>query len=207
MRLTKQMKKDLLNIIISKTKSPLSTIHEECNEELQQWVYDHTEPCFKEFDTTYGSVVRDLLNFSYYIGSRYIYTSLNVRVPSYSWFSSANNPYRLIAYNQFEVTDSRKNYPDLDKILTKFENGIEQEKEYQKHLSDVESIINSCTTDTRLAEVFPEFVQFFNKAGITEKVTTNLPAKLGLPEALCKYGFKLETVDSVEQQIREETNE
>lgn len=204
MRLTKYMKEDLYNIIKNQTKDPLIDIEEECKTLLQEWVFNHCEPYVREFHNNYGLYDHHYINFS----ERY-YNALSVLVPSYNWFTSGNNPHKLLTNNYHlpEWKQVAEKHPELAEICDKFYEGLQIQKEYLEHLANVKTIIFNCNTDKQLSEVFPEFVQFFNKAGIVQKATPNLPAKLGLPEALCKYGFKLETVESVEEQIREETNE
>lgn len=207
MRLTKYMKEELYNIIKNQTKNPLIDVEEECKTLLQEWVFNRCEPCAKEFHETYGLYERHHIDFT---DRNYNYKYLTVIVPSYRWFTSPEKNSNFLVTNRYHSPEWEKvkeKQPELAEICDKFHEGIELEKEYFEHLNNVKVIIFNCNTDKQLSEVFPEFVQFFNKAGIVQKATPQLPAKLGLPEALCKYGFKLETVESVEEQIREETNE
>ena len=72
-------------------------------------------------------------------------------------------------------------------------------------LNNLAIIVNSCTTDTQLADMYPDFVQYFNAAGITKApATKSLPATFGLPDALAKFGLNLSgsekpTKDSTEE--------
>lgn len=204
MRLTKYMKEELYNIIKNQTKDPLIDIEHECQTQLQEWVFNHCEPCVRDYYNAYSLYEHHYINFS-----ERDYNTLNVLVPSYRWFTSDYNPHKLLTNNYClpEWKQVAEKHPELAEICDKFHEGLQIQKEYLEHLANVKTIIFNCNTDKQLSEVFPEFVQFFNKAGIVQKATPQLPAKLGLPEALCKYGFKLETVESVEEQIREETNE
>lgn len=65
--------------------------------------------------------------------------------------------------------------------------------------------VNSCVTDTQLAEMYPDFVQYFNSAGITKTPATKaLPATFGLPDVLAKFGLELSS--SPEPEETEESN-
>lgn len=189
MRLTRYMKENLYNIIKNQTKNPITGIENECTAKLQEWVFKHCEPCVKEFYDLYGLYERHSICFY-----KHQYKNLTVIVPCYKWFTSIHNP-KAIATNNYKSDrweEVEKAHPDLAEICDKYQEGIALEQEYLEHLKNVREIIFNCNTDKQLSEVFPEFVQFFNKAGIIHKTTPNLPAKLGLTEALCKYGLKLE---------------
>ena len=60
--------------------------------------------------------------------------------------------------------------------------------------------VNSCVTNTQLAEMYPDFVQYFNSAGITKTPATKaLPATFGLPDALAKFGLELSSSPKPEE--------
>ena len=46
--------------------------------------------------------------------------------------------------------------------------------------------------------MYPEFIKYFNAAGIVVQAEKQLPAKLGLPESLVKFGLVLETKEEKE---------
>lgn len=189
MRLTKYMKENLYTIIKNQTKNPITDIENECVVKLQEWVFNHCEPCVKEFHNVYGLYERHSI---YFYNHQYKY--LTVLVPCYKWFTSDKNS-NAIATNNYKSDkwkEVEKAHPDLAEICDKYQEGLKLEQEYLEHLKNVKEIIFNCNTDKQLSEVFPEFVQFFNKAGIVHYAKPNLPTKLGLPEALCKYGLKLE---------------
>jgi len=90
------MKEELYNIVKNQIKNPLTDIEHECQTQLQEWVFNHCEPCAREFHKAYGIYERHHINFS----NRH-YNYLSAFVPSHRWFTSDNNPHKLITNNYY----------------------------------------------------------------------------------------------------------
>lgn len=188
MRLTKQMKENLYTIIKNKTVNPLQTVKSKLIKQLQDIIYEQ-EPLFKQYVDKYG------LNYSmretlYVCGIKKNNSStrIDVFVPE----SSIANEIITGSPDSNIIRIGNIQEAVLEPI-TKLAEAVDKEVEYLETLRDLEITINSCTTDKQLADMYPEFVKYFNKAEITVKSQKQLPAKLGLPESLTKFGLVLET--------------
>lgn len=95
----------------------------------------------------------------------------------------------------FPVKDKNPDYvidPDFKSIYDKLTQLAKDCEEYEDVFDNLAITINSCTTDTQLADMYPDFVQYFNTTGITKApATKSLPATFGLPDALSKFGLNL----------------
>ena len=130
------------------------------------------------------------------INGRYWY-SIYAVAPSHEYVKNLIGQ-RLSYYcTEFPVKEKNPNY-----VITKF---AEECEEYENVMDNLAITVNSCVTDTQLAEMYPDFVQYFNAAGITKiPATKSLPATFGLPDALAKFGLELSS--SPEPKETEEPN-
>lgn len=221
MRLTRAMKDSLYTIIKNKTTSPFTSKDESIfQEEIQKIIYEEF-PIFKQYIDTFGecSSFRSILNFT---SENYVNTSMRISI-----YVNLPNAYNLVTHQYLlkpenlhlqddyrtRITnimlDNLDRFKDkyaevFAKILDKF---VELEQ-YNKTMVELNSIIDTFTTDTALAQAYPEFEQFFLQAGITNKPKKALPSVTGLPDILTKYGVKLSPdTDTLAEQIKEETNQ
>lgn len=193
MRLNKEMKEKLINIILNQLKPAFTEV--EAQEKLQQaFNEDIGEELVKAI-----SLIRKYNETSPWVLRSSVY---------------AHNGISPLTVGIYTTGLEIRNYPffkeqNEDGIYTsKIKKAIEelrvQGEELHKLTSDLKATIMSCTTDKQLADMYPEFVQYFNKAGIVVKAQKHLPAKLGLPEGLVKYGLKLEPESSTVQEELEQ---
>lgn len=210
MRLTKAMRDSLLNIIENKTKHPFKVQEDSITKELQDYIYKK-EPVFKEYLDLYEQLPFNRFREGIRLNNDWT-TTIYFIVPSDSYLRS------LIGQNQgwgtilFPVKDKNPDYvmdPDFEPIYNKLVQLAKDCEEYKDVLSNLAVTINNCTTDTQLAEMYPDFVQYFNAAGITKApATKSLPATFDLPDALAKFGLNLKTkeekLSSLEDTIRKD---
>lgn len=205
MRLTKAMKDSLLNIIQNKTKHPFKVQEGSITQELQEYIYKK-EPVFKQYLDLYEEPPYQKFRESIRLNDDWT-TSIYLIVPTDSYLRSLigqkNNWNRIL----FPVRDKNPDYvidPDFEPIYNKLVQLVKDCKEYKDVFDNLAITINSCTTDTQLADMYPDFVQYFNTAGITKApATKSLPATFGLPDALSKFGFNL---SGSEEQTKEPDN-
>lgn len=206
MRLTKQMKNNLLNIIQNKTKHPFKVQEDSITKELQEYIYKK-EPVFKQFLDLYGEPPFNRFRENIRLNDDWT-TSIYLIVPSESYLRSLIGQKQGWGTTIFPVKDKNPDYvidPDFEPIYNKLAQLAKECEEYEDVLDNLAITINNCTTDTQLADMYPDFVQYFNAAGITKTSATKLlPATFGLPDALAKFGLKLSS--STEPKETEEPN-
>lgn len=206
MRLTKQMKNNLLNIIQNKTKHPFKVQEESITSELQEYIFKK-EPVFKQYLNSYVEPPYSRYREKIEINGRYWY-SIYVVAPSHEYVKNLIGQ-RLSYYcTEFPVKEKNPDYvidPDFKPVYDKLTKFAEECEEYKNVMDNLAITVNSCVTDTQLAEMYPDFVQYFNAAGITKTPATKaLPATFGLPDALAKFGLALSS--SSEPEETEEPN-
>lgn len=203
MKLTKTHKQSLYNIIVNKLTDPSKEIFKEIKDKMQEWVFSKADPAFELFYKAYGTPLTEYLIADVQFNGRTHAHSITLYIPTYGFLTSISylgfETRYIMSKNFNSVIDK---YPELDWLIPKTKEALELLKQFQEDLCNLEHTINSCTTDTQLSEMYPDFVQFFNKAGITKKVVKQLPSVLGLPENLSKYGLKLTTTESIEENTR-----
>lgn len=206
MRLTKQMKSSLLNIIQNKTKHPFKVQEGTITQELQDYIYKK-EPVFKQYLDLYVEPPYSRYREKIEINGYYSF-SVYVAAPSANYLKNLVGQRLSYYYTEFPVKDKNPDYvidPDFEPIYSKLTQFAKDCEEYEDIFDKLAITINSCTTDTQLAEMYPDFVQYFNSAGITKvPATKSLPATFGLPDALSKFGLELST--SPEPEETEEPN-
>lgn len=206
MRLTKAMKDNLLNIIQNKTKHPFKVQEEAIIQELQQYIFKK-EPVFKQYLDSYVEPPYPRYREKIEINGRYWY-SIYAVAPSHEYVKNLIGQ-RLSYYcTEFPVKEKNPDYvidPDFKPVYDKLTQFAKDCEEYEDVMNNLAITVNSCVTDTQLAEMYPDFVQYFNAAGITKTPATKaLPATFGLPDALAKFGLNLSgsekpTEDSTEE--------
>lgn len=201
MRLTKQMKNNLLNIIQNKTKHPFKVQEESITQELQEYIFKK-EPVFKQYLNSYVEPPYSRYREKIEINGRYWY-SIYVVAPSHEYVKNLIGQ-RLSYYcTEFPVKEKNPDYvidPDFKPVYDKLTKFAEECEEYENVMDNLAITVNSCVTDTQLAEMYPDFVQYFNSAGITKTLATKaLPATFGLPDALAKFGLELSSSPKPEE--------
>ena len=201
MRLTKQMKNNLLNIIQNKTKHPFKVQEEAITQELQEYIFKK-EPVFKQYLDSYVEPPYPRYREKIEINGRYWY-SIYAVAPSHEYVKNLIGQ-RLSYYcTEFPVKEKNPDYvidPDFKPVYDKLTQFAKDCEEYEDVMNNLAITINSCVTDTQLAEMYPDFVQYFNAAGITKTPATKaLPATFGLPDALAKFGLELSSSPKPEE--------
>lgn len=193
MRLTRLMKDNLFTIIKNKTTSPLEPIIDGLVEEIQQAIYK-SEPIFKQFVDEYGLIVfmRERV-YVHGIQHNKSCHAINLFLPKTSLIAKFNKENHATNNIRFDSLSDFAKEP-----LVKLMNAIDSNVEYQKTLDNLQATIDSCSTDKQLADMYPDFIKYFNAAGIVVQAQKQLPAKLGLPESLVKFGLVLETKEEKE---------
>ena len=208
MRLTKQMKNNLLNIIQNKTKHPFKVQEEAITQELQEYIFKK-EPVFKQYLDSYVEPPYPRYREKIEINGRYWY-SIYAVAPSHEYVKNLIGQ-RLSYYcTEFPVKEQKNpDYvidPDFKPVYDKLTQFAKDCEEYEDVMNNLAITVNSCVTDTQLAEMYPDFVQYFNAAGITKTPATKaLPATFGLPDALAKFGLELSSSPKPEES-EESTN-
>ena len=206
MRLTKQMKNDLLRVIQNQTKHPFKVQEDSITQELQEYIYKK-EPVFKQYLDLYVEPPYPRYREKIEINGYYSY-SIYVAAPSANYLKNLIGQKLSYYYAEFPVKDKNPDYvidPDFKPIYDKLTQFAKDCEEYEDVFDNLAITINSCTTDTQLADMYPDFVQYFNAAGITKTpATKQLPATFGLPDALAKFGLELSS--SPESKETEEPN-
>ena len=201
MRLTKAMKGSLLNIIQNKTKHPFKVQEDSITKELQDYIYKK-EPVFKQYLDLYEQPPFNKFRECIRLNDDWT-TSVYLIVPTDSYLRSLigqKNSWNRIL---FPVKEKNPDYvidPDFKPIHDKLTQLAKDCEEYEDVFDNLAITINSCTTDTQLAEMYPDFVQYFNAAGITKTpAAKQLPATFGLPDALAKFGLELSSSPKPEE--------
>lgn len=206
MRLTKQMKNNLLNIIQNQTKHPFKVQEGTITQELQDYIYKK-EPVFKQYLDLYVDPPYSRYREKIEINGYYSF-SIYITAPSAGYVKKLIGQKPSYYCQEFPVKDKNPDYvvdPDFEPIYNKLTQFAKECEEYEDVFDKLAITINSCTTDTQLADMYPDFVQYFNAAGITKAPATKaLPATFGLPDALAKFGLNLSgseksTEDSTEE--------
>ena len=201
MRLTKAMKNNLLNIIQNKTKHPFKVQEEAITQELQEYIFKK-EPVFKQYLDSYVEPPYPRYREKIEINGRYWY-SIYAVAPSHEYVKNLIGQ-RLNYYcTEFPVKEKNPDYvidPDFKPVYDKLTQFAKDCEEYEDVMNNLAITVNSCVTDTQLAEMYPDFVQYFNAAGITKTPATKaLPATFGLPDALAKFGLELSSSPKPEE--------
>lgn len=210
MRLTKAMKNSLLTIIRNKTKHPFKVQEDSITKELQEYIYKK-EPLFKEYLDLYVAPPYSRHRGSIEINGYYT-QSLFIIAPSNAYLKNLIGQVVSYSSTEFPVRQKNPDYtmdPDFKLIYDKLEAFAKECAEYDMLMNNLAITIHSCNTDTQLAKMYPDFVQYFNTAGIVKTpVTKALPATFGLPNALSKFGLSLKTkeekLSSLEDTIRKD---
>ena len=206
MRLTKQMKNNLLNIIQNKTKHPFKVQEDSITKELQEYIYKK-EPVFKQYLDLYEEPPFNKFREGIRLNGDWSIT-IYLTVPTDSYLRDLIGQAKGWGSILFPVKDKNPDYvldPDFEPIYNKLSQLAKDCEEYDNVFDNLAITINNCTTDTQLAEMYPDFVQYFNAADITKApATKSLPATFGLPDALAKFGLNLSgsekpTEDSTEE--------
>ena len=220
MRLTKTMKDSLYTIIKNKSIPPFTTKdEEEFTKEIQEIVYKQ-HPIFKQYIDTYGHCSAFNKGISFSVSTANLKSSfktrLNISIPDYfhgdrfEIFLKPENIKLQDGHNTRinNITkDSLKYFSEeYQEVFTKILNKCEESDKYDKVILELYDIIQTFTTDTALAQAYPEFEQFFLQAGITSKPKRALPSVTGLPDVLTKYGVKLksDTTEDLAEEIKQE---
>ena len=169
MRLTKDMKSSLVHVIVSTLTFPqtVEEIQKEFNELVEKYLPEDVREFRKKYPT---ALIRDRLH----------------------WHKCKLHP----DYN-FNDGVYTGDYSFLREILAQPEHPftiwhtakMKQMEEWETMVNDLTNTILQFTTDKQLRETYPEFQQYFNKAGITPSIS-KLPALTGVTTSLKKYGFK-----------------
>lgn len=212
MRLTKNMKDNLYNIIVNRTVSPMENWYEDFQKRFQQTIYD-CNPEFIKFLEAYPKLknsytFRNLISLS----TKGVYHS-NSHTAFYVYAPIANitiKPSYRDNYDTKYYKPDNKDYflKEYLKLYQEWWGKYEEEQEYKKTLETLYESIRAFNTDTALLKAYPEFEQFFKLASITNKPIKYLPSVTDLPASLEKYGLNIKpTVETVEQEIKEEMKE
>lgn len=169
MRLTKDMKNSLVRVIVSTLTFPqtVDEIQKEFDKLVEQSLPDDICEFRKKHPT---ALVRDNLKW----------TTSHFH-PDYHF----NDYYCTGNYNFFREILAQPEHPFTIWYTAK----MQQMEDWETMVRDLSNTIHQFTTDKQLREAYPEFQQYFNKAGITPSIS-NLPALTGVTTALKKYGFK-----------------
>lgn len=200
MRLTKQMKESLYNIIVNKLTNPRKKKEAEFQKKLQDVIYQE-HPLLKDFQDKY--------QISYMFTQTIYYPNitgalLSVKAPTKQILECELG---LVGYHDYLPDDIERVAEPYKQVYQEIMDWISEILDYTEILINLKATIDSCTTDTQLREMYPDFVKYFNLAGITTKAVKQLPAKCGLPEKLTKYGLVLQTVEETEKEIKEQQQE
>lgn len=209
MRLTVAMKEALFNIIKNQTQHPFTDKKEvELQNKLAELILSKN-PAYASYIEAYKN--KDYLAYTanLIVRSSKGYEAFRLYVKNlphleylYEIFEKQHSYYCIIE-NTTKIFNK-----DFEPIIKEILSLAEEVQEYLDTLDNLKHTINSCTTDKQLAEMYPEFIKYFNKAGIVQKANKQLPSVLGLPQSLTKFGLVLESQkESIEEEIRKEIQE
>lgn len=185
MKLNKGHKNSILTRITNQTKPPFKVKAEELEKRFQEWVYSKADPCFKQYQELYrGSIYTERMSKNGRYNSGVM--CLDVRVPNDSWLENQIGR-RTIVLSRWEPS----NDDVLNAIVDDFAKACKEQEQYEKDIENLKTIINNCSTDTQLLGVFPEFKNIIDEVCVTPKTTKQLPATMGLPQNLERWGVKL----------------
>lgn len=194
MRLNKDHKSRIINKIVNLTKSPLTKQAETLTARLQEWVYNNSAPCFKQYQELYrGSYHNDYL----YYKSKNSDTTFRLRVyiPDSGWLAQKLNSNKIYIFVSDPDWDS-SNDPELDAIVKDFIEVCGREVEYRKDIENLKTIINNAKTDTELLAMLPELETHIKQVCIPIEKVKQLPATMGLPGNLTRWGLELNGTDT-----------
>ncbi len=185
MKLNKGHKNSILTRIINQTKPPFKVKAEELEKRFQEWVYSKADPCFKQYQELYGGSFHKA-----YMSKKGRFNSgvmfFDVRTPNNDWLENQIGVH-AIASSRWEPS----NDDVLNAIVDDFAKTCEEQEQYEKDIENLKTIINNCSTDTQLLGMFPEFKNIIDEVCVTPKTTKQLPATMGLPKNLERWGMKL----------------
>lgn len=185
MKLNKGHKNSILTRITNQTKPPFGVKAEELEKRFQKWVYSKADPCFKQYQELYGGSI-----YTEHMSKNGRYNSgvmcLDVRVPNDRWLENQIGRYTIVL-SRWEPS----NDDVLNAIVDDFAKACKEQEQYEKDIENLKTIINNCSTDTQLLGVFPEFKNIIDEVCVTPKTTKQLPATMGLPQNLERWGVKL----------------
>lgn len=169
MRLTKDMKSSLVHVIVSTLTFPQTV--EEIQKEFNELVEQSLPEDVREFRNKYPTaLLRDSLDRH------------KCRLhPDHSF----NDNVCTGTCHFFREILAQPEHPFTIWHTAK----MKQMEEWKTMVNDLTNTINQFTTDKQLRETYPEFQQYFNKAGITPSIS-KLPALTGVTASLKNYGFK-----------------
>ncbi|MFC1105916.1 Nmad5 family putative nucleotide modification protein [Pasteurella multocida] len=185
MRLNKGHKSSILTRIKNQTKPPFKTKADELKKRFQEWVYTKADPCFKQYQELYKGSIHTM-----YISEKALYcsgvTRLEVRVPVGSWVKDQIGTYG-ISLSEWKPTNDSV----LNAIVDDFAKACKEQKQYENDIENLKTIINNCSTDTQLLEMFPEFKNIIDEVCVRQEAVKQLPATMGLPQSLERWGVRL----------------
>ncbi|MFC1025200.1 Nmad5 family putative nucleotide modification protein [Pasteurella multocida] len=185
MRLNKGHKNSILTRIKNQTKPPFKTKADELKKRFQAWVYTKADPCFKQYQELYKGSIHTM-----YISEKGWYCSgvmrLEVRVPVGSWVKDQIGTYSIDLSEWKPTNDSV-----LNAIVDDFAKACKEQKQYENDIENLKTIINNCSTDTQLLDMFPEFKNIIDEVCVRQEAVKQLPATMGLPQNLERWGVRL----------------
>ncbi|MFC1018818.1 Nmad5 family putative nucleotide modification protein [Pasteurella multocida] len=185
MRLNKGHKNSILTRIKNQTKPPFKAKADELKKRFQEWVYTKADPCFKQYQELYKGSIHTM-----YISEKGLYcsgvTNLEVRVPVGSWVKDQIGTYG-ISLSEWKPTNDSV----LNAIVDDFAKACKEQKQYENDIENLKTVINNCSTDTQLLEMFPEFKNIIDEVCVRREAVKQLPATMGLPQSLERWGMKL----------------
>lgn len=175
----------------------MKTLLPDCWFELNQMIEDRKAKTGEQY-------YRDSITFKgYFIGSKgYFSESYNYTVPNGKWVNELmkerfgfNERDIHNAWYRLDLIELSANPNKTKKIDKEFYNWLNDNffkpmKDFTETCNHLRSTINSCNTDKQLADMYPEFVQYFNHCGITVKSSRQVPVVYGLPDKLKEFGWK-----------------
>ena len=120
MRLTKQMKNDLLRVIQNQTKHPFKVQEDSITQELQEYIYKK-EPVFKQYLDLYVDPPYPRYREKVEINGYYSY-SIYVAAPSANYLKNLVGQKLSYYSTEFPVKDKNPDYvidPDFEPIYNK----------------------------------------------------------------------------------------
>ncbi|HHE3633610.1 TPA: hypothetical protein ACPD28_000508 [Pasteurella multocida] len=185
MRLNKGHKNSILTRIKNQTKPPFKAKADELKKRFQEWVYTKADPCFKQYQELYKGSIHTM-----YISEKGLYcsgmTNLEVRVPVGSWIKDQIGTYGIDLSGWKPTNDSV-----LNAIVDDFAKACKEQKQYENDIENLKTIINNCSTDTQLLDMFPEFKNIIDGVCVRQETVKQLPATMGLPQNLERWGVRL----------------